>query len=794
MRMSETGFFKQLLERRVIQIVGIYLGAAWVCLEFSEWLVTRYALSTRVTDIVLILLITLLPSVIVVAWNHGAKGPDKWTRLERYFLPCNGIVATLVVIFVMQSAPGLVAAESVTVTDETGQDQTFLVANEQFRKSILIYPFERPDLAEEMAQQVGPQQPDYLAYAVPFLVARDLEQSLFINSGTIYTNDEWGIHSRLQRAGMDGRLDLPLSLQQEIAEDHDYGYFVTGAAEQSPADGIRVELNLHDAGTAQIIADVSFQAHSIFDLVDRLSADIYTALDLPDARTTGNQDLPVTEITTGSDAALQAFMQGMNRRLFDNNFELASSNFQQALDIDPEFSLAAMVQGLAVGNAGAIEESRQLLQSAQRAGYRLLETEKTQIKGELYSLNDQPEKVVALYSMWTEIQPQSLDAWLSLANALTWQTQDYDLALLTFKQAYRLAPDQTWMLTRMSELAVATGDVEQAQKFLAQYIQIQPDDHTGHAYRGLLFLNLGRLDEAEQDFQRAMLMRADVVTPRIRMADLELRRGNLQSAMNYMDEAERTAASQSQRAIVTYARAELLDIMGRQQAAALAYHDAYQLALTFRRPADAVLGYLIPSMDMLGRSGLIAQGEQQLQTELDALQGYRSELQALGQTMLYAANGQAGRAEANLRQLMNIDDEFVLRFIADLLARIRGLVALQQQDYAAAIEQFTASIAANTDISIDSDIQQLRIETLIATSLRLSGDINAAERQLESVLARSPHYPMALLEKARINIEKKRDEQAAADLNRALAVWAESDVDFAPADEARRLLAAIDQG
>lgn len=789
--MSQTRFFQQLLERRVIQIVGIYLGAAWVCLEFSEWLVTRYALSSRVTDTVLILLITLLPSVIVVAWNHGAKGPDRWTRLERYFLPFNGIAATLIAVFVLQSAPGLVAAESVTVTDEVGQDQTFLVANEQFRKSVLIYPLERPDLADLEILQTGPQQPDFLAYSLPFLVARDLEQSLFINSGTIYTNNEWGIVSRLQRAGVVGQLDLPLSLQREIAEDSDYGYFITGSVRELQDGDVRIELQLHSSDTAQVLADVVAQGIDIFPLVDRLSNDIYQALELPDAETTGSQDLPIAEITTGSIEALQVFMKGLNRRLFDNDFELAVDNYGQALRIDPEFSLAGMFQGMAVGDAGGIEESRQLLQAAQRSGYRLLETEKTQIKGALYSLNSEPEKVVALYSMWTEIQPQSLDAWLNLANALSWETRDYKLALLTFKQAYGLAPDQTWMLSRMSELAMAIGDQEQALEVLDRLIQIQPDDHTGHAYRGVLLLDLGRLDEAEQDFERVMLMRSDVVTPRISMADLQLRRGNVQAAQSYIIEAEETAASQSQRAIVALAKAELLDTMGQYQGASVAYADAYRIASTYRKPADAIITYLIPSMDLLGRMGAVEEGEQQLRTEVATLQGYQEEVQELGMALLYSANAQPIEASNQLQASSDIKDEFVMRFTADLLAQIKGRIALQQQQYALAAEHFAESIENDNNISNDGSIKVLRIRTLVAQSMRLNGEIQAAEEQLEQVLERFPNYPGALLERAKIRMQNNRIQQAIDDLSSALAVWQQADENFEAANEARALLAEI---
>ena len=73
---------RQLLKRRVPQIVGAYLATSWILLEFTDWAVGQYALSPALTNFVVTTLLLLLPAVAVLAWRHGAPGEDPWTKTD----------------------------------------------------------------------------------------------------------------------------------------------------------------------------------------------------------------------------------------------------------------------------------------------------------------------------------------------------------------------------------------------------------------------------------------------------------------------------------------------------------------------------------------------------------------------------------------------------------------------------------------------------------------------------------------------------------------------------------------
>jgi TolB-like protein/Flp pilus assembly protein TadD len=70
---------RELLRRRVPQIVGVYLAAGWGLLEFTDWAVGRFEASSAVTDMVVGTWVVFLPIVAVLAWRHGDPSRSRST-------------------------------------------------------------------------------------------------------------------------------------------------------------------------------------------------------------------------------------------------------------------------------------------------------------------------------------------------------------------------------------------------------------------------------------------------------------------------------------------------------------------------------------------------------------------------------------------------------------------------------------------------------------------------------------------------------------------------------------------
>ncbi|MBT8404984.1 MAG: hypothetical protein KJP18_14070, partial [Gemmatimonadetes bacterium] len=108
---------RQLLHRRVPQIVGAFLATSWILLEFTDWAVDQYALSPNLTNFVVSGLLLLLPAVAILAWRHGAPGEDKWTKTDAAVIGLN-LVAAGGILMTVFSGQELGAATTVRLLED----------------------------------------------------------------------------------------------------------------------------------------------------------------------------------------------------------------------------------------------------------------------------------------------------------------------------------------------------------------------------------------------------------------------------------------------------------------------------------------------------------------------------------------------------------------------------------------------------------------------------------------------------------------------------------------------------
>ena len=80
---------RNLLDRRVPQILGSYFVGSTTLILFVDWLVKEYGFAEYFSSIALFGLISILPSVVILAYFHGAPGKDEWTRVEKFGIPLN---------------------------------------------------------------------------------------------------------------------------------------------------------------------------------------------------------------------------------------------------------------------------------------------------------------------------------------------------------------------------------------------------------------------------------------------------------------------------------------------------------------------------------------------------------------------------------------------------------------------------------------------------------------------------------------------------------------------------------
>ena len=99
---TKISFIRDLNNRRVPQFTGLYLAASWGLIQFINWAVDRYLLSPYLIDLSFVILLSMVPSILILSYFHGNPGKDQWNRIERVVVPANFIISSIV-IFISDS-------------------------------------------------------------------------------------------------------------------------------------------------------------------------------------------------------------------------------------------------------------------------------------------------------------------------------------------------------------------------------------------------------------------------------------------------------------------------------------------------------------------------------------------------------------------------------------------------------------------------------------------------------------------------------------------------------------------
>ncbi|MCH7679965.1 hypothetical protein IID10_11495 [candidate division KSB1 bacterium] len=164
--------FADLIDRRVPQILGIYLGACWAVVQFVDFLVNRYILSPHLTDVAIVVLISFIPTIMLLAYFHGKPGRDHWTRVEKIGIPFNLVLTALLVFYIFSGQELGAASKMVIIQDEQGNQIEQVIPKSQFRKKVALFFF---------VNKTGDSKLDWLQYGFVSLLEFDFVQDPFLD-------------------------------------------------------------------------------------------------------------------------------------------------------------------------------------------------------------------------------------------------------------------------------------------------------------------------------------------------------------------------------------------------------------------------------------------------------------------------------------------------------------------------------------------------------------------------------------------------------------------------------------
>jgi tetratricopeptide (TPR) repeat protein/TolB-like protein len=754
---------KGLLKRRVPQILGIYLGISWAIVEAVGFLVDRYLLSTHLVDLCIVILLSLIPSVILLAYFHGTPGRDEWALPEKLGIPMNLLVCAGLVAFLFAGRDLGAATMTVTLEDEEGQTVERVIPKSEFRKKVVLFPFENAS---------GDSALDWLQYGMPMGVWADLRQDMFVSA-----TDGLSFNDQMKEAGYDDGLGLPPALMRTIAQDAHLDRFATGSI--GGADGeISVTMVLHDARRGGVVDERTFTGTDVFELIDSMSVQLKRGLEVPARHLEEVNDLPFSEIQTNSLAAYQAVVAGYTAVVLSSDWGTAASQFEQAVAEDPTYASAqhSLFQVYLFSNR--VQDGIAPMQAAMQHLYRLPEREQFEVKSDYYFIRQDYDKAYAVFVMRVELYPDDLEGRAALAQILLFQDKK-DEAVEQYVKILELDPEQYDLLPQIGAVYESQGRFEEALEYYEAYAEQFPDDRASFTTIGDLHSNIGNHEQAREYHENALLIDPDDVGVMVRLAGIERDLGEFERASAQLEEALAVANTPEDLATVYEGLGAYYESRGQLEKAIEYVHLTQSQREQFSPPLVAIISQF-GSLGILVRAGHADRAQETLDAVRAELAPPWDSFLSLGELSIYLELEEPDSAQRALEGLESFIEAFSYNFLMPVVFSARGRIHEMRGEYAEAIQAYEQDLALSpTDESIYEEIGRC---------YREMGELDEARAQLSKTLTIRPYNATAHYEIAPVYSELGDSEAALEHLRTALDVWSEADPAFTPAQRARQKL------
>ena len=768
------GILKQIIARRVPQIIGLYIAATWMTVEIGEWVTEQLGLSSGLVFYVFVLMVALLPAVAVLAWNHGAPGRDQSPRGEKLFVSANATVALALLLIVGYFGPvsSVSDAQAATmekvVVDEAGQEQVFQVAREGFNQRVMLsfWTNDTPSADSNSAWE---------RYAIPWLISVELNFDPLLSAQTAYL---YGDIETLTEAGFADATGEPLALALDIAQDTRADFLIRGHYESSDS-GYRLTAKIYNAQTGQQIDELQSANPDLITAVAELNQLISPALTAELTRGgTPFTSIQLAEAATASSQALEALTQGLNRWLFGNDYSGGIEDLNRALEIDPEFALAHFWLHALHRLNGDFASSTQASEAALAFDYKLHSETNFVLKANSYATRGEFERAVRVIDMWTQVHPESERAWIALAQNYLFLSE-LDKARTALESAREIDADNPGIFRMMARLEELSGNIDLAIQTLRDYLSNHPQDADSWLSLANMQMRSGQIEAAADAYENASIIDSNNFTAELGLIRTEIFNGELERAQAMLKRAITNRAPGSDLAQLLTDHALLFVQMGQPKA-----------GLEFLTDHEEVLQQSLPPI-------LYISTISQLEAALFALSGDHAAALATVDEVMQSISAPMNQfflpgrvqplielnrldeARQTLDQIRIIMQEFdfpgqdisLLQAEARLLA-FEGKYDEALENVTTAYEQISTS-GLNMDYTLVHHLLHQRVEYALA-----GNQLNVAQAASDHLLRVNPNHGEGLWQRVQIEYALGNIDEARNRLQALLEQWKNAEADY----------------
>lgn len=765
-KITPTNLLKELWNRRVIQISTIYLISAYIIKMAVSAIITSQMLSPYITQLVWVVLLSLLPSIILIAFFHGKKEAGKWTKVEIAGIPINAVFTILLVVFLFKGKDLGATTTTVTVEDEDGKKVERTVLKSEFRKKIALFFFDN---------ESNNSAYNWLQYSIPTLVEYDLSQDIYVRIKSANN-----IIPKLKEAGFNDGTKIPLMLKKKIAEGYHLNYFLSGSFDINDGEYI-IRTKLFDTEKAKLLTENTFSGADLFQLIDKISVQLKQDVNIPQNHIEDIIDLPVAEIYTSSEEALSFYSKGLYEVTFNNNYQQGTEYINMAIDIDPGFAIAQLTLAELYFNQSKIEKTMEAMQSTMDNLYKLPERYQFLSKFFYYIMSEEAEKAIAVLKMAVELFPEDLQAHSMLAARYQMDNKIAE-AISEYKLILKLDPELFDYLIRLGDIYEKSGKPDSALYYYKLYTEQFPKDYKSYQNIGKHYFKIAEFDIAREYFEKAILLETDNVYLAIKLADIDFRTGNFDKAFSEYNRTLKISKTPQDSARVYSAISTFYQYKG-QNIKALEY---LKKNFKLREKFDAPL-QVLASKAFSTEVYIDAGKEKEIYSilkEIQKLDPPLNKISSFGYLYTYIELKDAEKAE----EMISDAEELAIGFgQKDLLAGVyygKGRINEIKGEYEKAIE--------NYEKYFEIQPTSYSMYRFVCRAYRKLNQYKTSEKYILKVLKYYPYSPNSNYEAALLYFDMDDTTKALEHLRKANEIWKDADENYEPAINAKTKLLELE--
>lgn len=775
--MSENkSILTEMLERRIPQILGVFVASVWLAVEVSEWIIERFGAPDQTSSYVGVIMISFLPLVGLLAWGHGRPGKDKWTQKQLLFIPINiGLAWFAVTTFikpveVVDQSVEVQATQIMALTDEqTGELVEYEVAKTGLSQKVTGFFW---------ANNTGDETLDWLSYGSMWMVAKDLMRNPVISIRTPF--DSPALIRGITNRGFERAVGEPLALNLEMSSDRNSQWMINGQITKE-GDKLTFEASLYDVITGALVTTITSSyddwLFALDDLAEQLGELI---LDNANIAPSIIPDRPLSEHISNNLKAIESVVDSLSSVRLDNDFEAGVTQLKEALVEDDQLAEAYLLMLEYYRGMGDFEQAKEAGEAALRLEYKLSQESKLKAKANYYALNGEQDRAIRVLENWVKISPESIDALMALGGNYIILGNRLDDALAVFEKLNELQDSSTTALVNTARIYRLKDNKQAALSALKRYKELNPDKASPLLEMAATNLQFGDLAAAEDNFEEASLLSFNDISADLGLAKLKGLNGDIEASLNAFDRLLKQADSDSEKVQVLTEKETLLAQTGRVA-------EALDVVKVMR---DLSKSYMAPlSQDFLFGSKEIAYfsfiddfdtaWQKLAEMKANAKPPFDQILMMMDMT-IYQLMGDDENTLRMLEKFEQFTFEFQMMNYKQFIQSTRAHLARKAGNYDEALALYNEALADSKQSFLTLNslavLDQLIFEQ--AKTLLDKGSNEEVLTTIEVVLKRNPLHGQGHLLKAKALFALGQMDQAKQAVQTAHEIWSKADADY----------------